>query len=90
MTVTRCDDFAEKNFYAMFNLNPRACLIWDMELTVLEWNKSAEEMFGYSRGEIVGKTLYDTVLDGLVDADDVITAIKTQLEKEHGRVSEYQ
>lgn len=59
-------------------------MIWDMELTILDWNESAVNLFGYSEDDVKGKTLYDTLLRGLVDAEEVIHAIHAQVESSSG------
>ncbi len=34
---------------------PNAYILWDRDLNVVEWNKAAEEIFGYSKQEMLGK-----------------------------------
>jgi len=41
---------------------PNAYILWDTELRVIEWNKAAEEIFGYSREEMLGKNATDYIV----------------------------
>ncbi|UCE60620.1 MAG: PAS domain S-box protein [Phycisphaerales bacterium] len=41
---------------------PLAYIVWDTDFRVVEWNPSAEQMFGYSRSEAAGRTSYELVL----------------------------
>ena len=34
---------------------PLAVVRWDMDFKVVEWNRAAEQIFGFSRGEAIGK-----------------------------------
>ncbi len=38
---------------------PLACIIWDSNQIVREWNPAAEQMFGYSTAEAVGRNVYE-------------------------------
>ena len=38
-----------------FNNTPLASIIWDLDFKILDWNKSAERIFGYKASEVVGK-----------------------------------
>jgi PAS domain S-box-containing protein len=37
-------------------------IIYDKNLKILEWNKQAENIFGFSRNEIVGKNILDSIV----------------------------
>jgi PAS domain S-box-containing protein len=39
--------------------SPLACIIWDRNQLVREWNPAAEEMFGYSAAEATGRNVYE-------------------------------
>lgn len=44
---------------------PLATITWDLDFKVINWNKTAEEVFGYSAEEAIGKSAYDlTVIKG--------------------------
>ena len=38
-----------------FNNTPLASIIWDVDFNILEWNNSAERIFGYTAEEVQGK-----------------------------------
>lgn len=44
------------------NLMPVACLITDTEFRYTYWNAAAEQMFGYTHQEVVGRSPYDTII----------------------------
>lgn len=35
--------------------SPMAIILWDMQLKVVSWNRTAEKIFGYTAGEVIGK-----------------------------------
>jgi PAS domain-containing protein len=37
-------------------------IIYDKNLKILEWNKQAENIFGFTRNEIVGKNILDSIV----------------------------
>ena len=37
-----------------FNNTPLASIIWDLDFNILEWNNSAERIFGYKAEEVIG------------------------------------
>jgi PAS domain S-box-containing protein len=41
---------------------PLGVIEWDMDFRVIEWNKAAESMFGFSRDEALGRKAYDLIL----------------------------
>ncbi|MBA3012101.1 MAG: PAS domain S-box protein [Proteobacteria bacterium] len=48
---------------------PVGAIFWDLNFKVIEWNPSAERIFGYTRKEAVGKHAADLILpEGLKDA----------------------
>jgi len=42
---------------AIFDHAPDAIIVVGMDLTILEWNKAAEKMYGYLRSEVTGKQI---------------------------------
>jgi diguanylate cyclase (GGDEF)-like protein/PAS domain S-box-containing protein len=41
---------------------PLGCISWDNNLICTEWNKAAEDIFGYSANEAIGRTAFDLIL----------------------------
>jgi len=37
---------------------PLAFVLWDRDTLVTEWNNRAEQLFGWTREEIIGKTFF--------------------------------
>ncbi len=48
---------SHERYRGLLEAVPGAVILYDSSLQVLEWNASAERMYGYTRAEIVGKTL---------------------------------
>ncbi|MCP4706172.1 MAG: PAS domain S-box protein, partial [candidate division Zixibacteria bacterium] len=41
---------------------PNAYILWDLDLKILEWNKAAERIFGYTKEEMLGKNAADFIV----------------------------
>jgi two-component system cell cycle sensor histidine kinase/response regulator CckA len=41
---------------------PLACVSFDTDVRILEWNPAAERLFGYRREEILGRSAYETIV----------------------------
>lgn len=52
----------EKRLKAIIESGPDAVIIIDEKQQILEWNSKAEAIFGFSRDEISGKTLTETII----------------------------
>lgn len=59
-----------------FNNTPLASIIWDLDFKVLEWNDSAERIFGYTAKEAFGKHASELIIP-----KDIIGEIKIVWEK---------
>ena len=46
---------SEKRFRALIRQSPIGVIEWGLNFQVREWNEAAEKIFGYTRGEAVGK-----------------------------------
>lgn len=58
---------------AYINQAPLATITWDLDFRAVSWNKAAEEMFGYSAKEAIGKTCYQlTVPKGLEETATIL------------------
>jgi PAS domain S-box-containing protein len=54
-------DLQQEYFEALFEQNPAAMVSVDMDGNVVRWNPAAEELFGYSQKEAVGRYVDDLV-----------------------------
>lgn len=57
----------EKLFKAIVDTSADAVIFLDNEDRILSWNKGAEEIFGYSAGEIIGKSIQMLVPKEVLD-----------------------
>jgi PAS domain S-box-containing protein len=44
------------------NNTPLASIVWDLNFNCLEWNKSAEKIFGFTSKEAIGKNAFDLII----------------------------
>ncbi|WP_020675656.1 PAS domain S-box protein [Geopsychrobacter electrodiphilus] len=45
-----------------FDRMPTGCIVWDREFRVIEWNPAAEQIFGYSAAEALGRAGSDFII----------------------------
>lgn len=64
---------------------PLATIIWDSQSRVQRWSRKAEEMFGWTEAEVLGKELYDWPFVFEQDIDRVKQAIQ-RLHNEAGGI----
>lgn len=48
---------------------PLACTAWDLNLRCIEWNPSAERIFGYTREEAIGRSAMELIIPSDVEAE---------------------
>jgi PAS domain S-box-containing protein len=65
-----------------FNHTPLASIMWDLNLKVLDWNKSAERIFGYTKQEAIGKSANELILTEEIIEE--IAEVKKQLLAQKG------
>jgi PAS domain S-box-containing protein len=53
---------SEERFRNVYSTAPLAFVIWDRECRVTDWNSRAEELFGWSRGEVLGKNFFEFLI----------------------------
>ena len=53
---------SEERFHNVYNTAPLAFIIWDINTHVIDWNKKAEEVFGWSKGEVVDFNFFDFLI----------------------------
>lgn len=82
---------AQARVHGVLSSSPDAVVAGKGDGTITEWNEAAERLFGWSRGEIVGKPVSMLVPPGHAalfpnlatgETDDVRTAVVTRLRKD--------
>jgi two-component system, cell cycle sensor histidine kinase and response regulator CckA len=64
---------------------PTAYIAWNKDFLVEEWNRAAQEIFGFSKEEMMGKNAADYIVPE--EIRPLVGAVLTKLK--HGEVSEY-
>ncbi len=56
---------------------PIACIVWDNEFRVISWNPAAEQIFGFTAKEAIGKHPYDFIVspDAQQQVGDVLSRL---------------
>ncbi len=60
---------------------PLAAIDWDIDFKVSSWNKAAEQIFGYTSAEAIGKTAENLINSGEFDLEDIkvkLTELRTK------------
>ncbi len=85
---------SEERFRNVHETAPLAFVVWDNNTCVTDWNKKAEEIFGWSKEEVVGYNFFDflipekdrpqveDVVNGLLKGDLLSHSINENLTKE--------
>jgi two-component system, cell cycle sensor histidine kinase and response regulator CckA len=60
---------SEYRFRAIAELTPDAIVIVDSKEHIVYWNRGAEQMFGYTRDEVMGRPMYCLLADRFRDDD---------------------
>jgi PAS domain S-box-containing protein len=50
---------SEELFRNVYDTAPLAFVVWDIDTRVTDWNKKAEEVFGWSKEEALGRNFFD-------------------------------
>ncbi len=53
---------SQLRFRALYNTAPLAFILWDRQGHITEWNRRAEQMFGWTAEEIIGKQVHRLLL----------------------------
>lgn len=53
---------SEEQIQTIFNAAPDAVIVMDQEGKIIQWNPKAESILGWSRDEVVGKLLSETII----------------------------
>lgn len=53
---------SEEKYRSVYSIAPLAFVVWDINTKVVDWNKKAEEIFGWKREEAIGKNFFDLIV----------------------------
>jgi PAS domain S-box-containing protein len=53
---------SEELFRNVYDTAPLAFVVWDLDTRVTDWNKKAEEVFGWSKEEALGQDFFDFLI----------------------------
>ncbi len=53
---------SEERYRTVYNTAPLAFVLWDREGGIVDWNRHAEQVFGYQRDETLGRRFVDLVV----------------------------
>jgi two-component system, cell cycle sensor histidine kinase and response regulator CckA len=53
---------SEERFRNVYETAPLAFVVWDLDTNVTDWNKKAEELFGWTKDEVVGNNFFDFLI----------------------------
>ncbi len=55
---------SEEQYRDLYEIAPLAFVLWDRQCRITDWNRRAEEMFGWRREEVLGKNFFDFLVPG--------------------------
>lgn len=50
---------SERRYHNVYDIAPLAFVLWDSQCRITDWNKHAEEVFGWEKEAVLGKNFYD-------------------------------
>jgi PAS domain S-box-containing protein len=53
---------SEERFRNVYDTAPLAFVVWNLDATVTDWNKQAEELFGWTKEEVIGNNFFDFLI----------------------------
>ncbi len=53
---------SEERYHTVYNVAPLAFVLWDCDCQITDWNKQAEEMFGWSADEVSGRNFFEFLI----------------------------
>ena len=53
---------SEERYRNVYNTAPLAFVIWDRDCCITGWNKCAENLFGWSREEVIGRNFFEFLI----------------------------
>lgn len=67
--------------------SPLAFIVWTPDFKIIDWNKSAERIFGWKREEVVGKNFFDFLVPE--EAKNEVKSVIEQLRAEKKSISDH-
>ena len=67
-----------KYYQAVIHNSPAAIVVIDHDSHITEWNPAAEKLFGYTRGEALGKNIDDLIADDAIRSEASAYSAKTK------------
>jgi len=52
----------EERYRNVYNTAPLAFVIWDTDCKIIDWNKQSENIFGWSKEEVLGRNFFDFLI----------------------------
>jgi len=71
----------ERLYRDIYNIAPLAFVTWDLDCRITDWNKRAEEVFGWTREEVVGRNFFEFLIPDLAQLE-VEMAVNALLQRE--------
>ncbi len=68
---------SEELYHSLYDNSPLAFGVWDKEFRIVDWNKKAEKLFGWSKEEILGQRFVDFLVPAKVK--ETITDVATNI-----------
>lgn len=60
--INRKYSHEEERYRNIYNTAPLAFVIWDRNCKVIDWNKQAEKIFGWSKEEVLNRNFFDFLI----------------------------
>ena len=70
----------ERLYHEIYNIAPLAFVIWDSNCRITDWNKRAEELFGWTREEVLGRNFFEFLIPDTaqIQVEDTVNAVLQQ------------
>ena len=69
---------SEERFRGLFEGIPACCWTFDREGMVLDWNRTCEELYGWSAEQAIGKTMYSLMVkdENVLSTQEKVAAVQ--------------
>jgi PAS domain S-box-containing protein len=69
----------EDSYRSIFNIVPLAFVVWDKDHCILDWNRHAEQIFGWTHEEVIGRNFFDLIIPKDKDTHERVVSITNDL-----------